>query len=112
LFFVFDHCTYVALASQLTEIPLVLSMMIAVSLRPGTLPVENTLLVSYATSHRHGLEFGSKLLLGFCFSATGTYLSGWIFDLSGSFNLFYVLLVLLASVIAIISFFLPRQRIL
>ena len=35
----------VALASQLTEIPLVLSMMLFVFLSTGALPVENTLLV-------------------------------------------------------------------
>ena len=102
----------VALASQLTEIPLVLSMMLAVFLSSGALPVENTLLVKYAPSHRHGMVFGSKLLLGFGFSASGIYLSGWIYDLSGSFNWLYTLLVLLASAVAIIAFFLPGQRIL
>jgi len=102
----------VALASQLTEIPLVLSMMLAVFLSSGALPVENTLLVRYARSHRHGMVFGSKLLLGFGFTASGIYLSGWIYDLSGSFNWLYVLLVLLASSVAIIAFFLPGQRVL
>ena len=102
----------VALASQLTEIPLVLSMMLAVFLSSGALPVENTLLVRYAPSHRHGMVFGSKLLLGFGFSASGIYLSGWIYDLSGSFNWLYTLLVLLASAVAIIAFFLPGQRVL
>ncbi len=111
LFFVFDHCTYVALASQLTEIPLVLSMMLAVFLSSGALPVENTLLVRYAPSHRHGMVFGGKLLLGFGFSASGIYLSGWIYDLSGSFNWLYALLVLLASAVAIIAFSLPGQRV-
>ena len=101
----------VALASQLTEIPLVLSMMLAVFLSSGALPVENTLLVRYAPSHRHGMVFGSKLLLGFGFSASGIYLSGWIYDLSGSFNWLYALLVLLASAVAIIAFFLPGQRV-
>ena len=102
----------VALASQLTEIPLVLSMMLAVFLSSGALPVENTLLVRYAPSHRHGMVFGSKLLLGFGFSASGIYLSGWIYDLSGSFNWLYALLVLLASAVAIIAFFLPGQHVL
>ena len=102
----------VALASQLTEIPLVLSMMLAVFLSSGALPVENTLLVRYAPSHRHGMVFGSKLLLGFGFSVSGIYLSGWIYDLSGSFNWLYALLVLLASAVAIIAFFLPGQRVL
>ena len=102
----------VALVSQLTEIPLVLSMMLAVFLSSGALPVENTLLVRYAPSHRHGMVFGSKLLLGFGFSASGIYLSGWIYDLSGSFNWLYALLVLLASAVAIIAFFLPGQRVL
>ena len=102
----------VALASQLKEIPLVLSMMLAVFLSSGALPVENTLLVRYAPSHRHGMVFGSKLLLGFGFSASGIYLSGWIYDLSGSFNWLYALLVLLASAVAIIAFFLPGQRVL
>ena len=102
----------VALASQLTEIPLVLSMMLAVFLSSGALPVENTLLVRYAPSHRHGMVFGSKLLLGFGFSASGIYLSGWIYDLSGSFNWLYALLVMLASAVAIIAFFLPGQRVL
>ena len=46
--------TLVALASQLTEIPLVLIMMLVVFLSTGALPVENTLLVRYVTSHRHG----------------------------------------------------------
>ena len=64
----------VALASQLTEIPLVLSMMLVVFLSTGALPVENTLLVRYAPSHRHGLVFGRKFLLGFGFSASGIYL--------------------------------------
>ncbi len=102
----------VALASQLTEIPLVLSMMLAVFLSSGALPVENTLLVRYAPSHRHGMVFGSKLLLGFGFSASGIYLSGWIYDLTGSFNWLYALLVLLSSAVAIIAFFLPGQRVL
>ena len=66
----------VALASQLTEIPLVLSMMLVVFLSTGALPLENTLLVRYAPIHRHGMVFGSKFLLGFGFSASGIYLSG------------------------------------
>ena len=102
----------VALASQLTEIPLVLIMMIVVFLSTGALPVENTLLVRYAPSHRHGLFFGMKFLLGFGFSASGIYLSGWIFDLTGSFLWLYGLLVLLASSVAAIAFFLPGQRVL
>jgi len=102
----------VALASQLTEIPLVLIMMIVVFLSTGALPVENTLLVRYAPSHRHGLFFGMKFLLGFGFTASGIYLSGWIFDLTGSFHWLYGLLVLLASSVAAIAFFLPGQRVL
>ncbi len=102
----------VALASQLTEIPLVLIMMIVVFLSTGALPVENTLLVRYAPSHRHGLFFGMKFLLGFGFTASGIYLSGWIFDLTGSFLWLYGLLVLLASSVAAIAFFLPGQRVL
>jgi MFS family permease len=102
----------VALASQLTEIPLVLSMMLVVFLSTGALPVENTLLVRYAPSHRHGLVFGSKFLLGFGFSASGIYLSGWIYELSGSFIWLYGLLVLLALAVAVIAFFLPAQRVL
>ena len=100
------------LASQLTEIPLVLIMMIVVFLSTGALPVENTLLVRYAPSHRQGLFFGKKLLLGFGFTTSGIYLSGWIFDLTGSFLWLYGLLVLLASSVAAIAFFLPGQRVL
>ena len=55
----------VGLASQLTEIPLVFSMMLVVFLSTGSLPVENILLARYAPSNRHGLVFGSKFLLGF-----------------------------------------------
>jgi len=102
----------VALASQLTEIPLVLIMMMVVFLSTGVLPVENTLLVRYVPSHRYDLFFGMKFLLGFGFSATGIYLSGWIFDLAGSFLWLYGLLVLLASSVAAIAFFLPGQRVL
>jgi len=102
----------VALASQLTEIPLVLIMMLVVFLSTGALPVENTLLVRYVPSHRHGLFFGMKFLLGFGFTASGIYLSGWIFDLTGSFLWLYGLLVLLASGVAAIAFFLPGQRVL
>jgi len=102
----------VALASQLTEIPLVLSMMLVVFLSTGALPVENTLLVRYAPSHRHGLVFGSKFLLGFGFSASGIYLSGWIYELTGSFIWLYGLLVLLAVAVAVIAFLLPAQRVL
>ena len=102
----------VALASQLTEIPLVLIMMLVVFLSAGALPVENTLLVRYVPSHRHGLFFGMKFLLGFGFTASGIYLSGWIFDLTGSFLWLYGLLVLLASSVAAIAFFLPGQRVL
>lgn len=101
----------VALASQLSEIPLVLSMMLAVFLSTGALPVENTLLVRYAPSHHHGLVFGSKFLLGFGFSASGIYLSGWIYELSGSFSWLYGLLVLLALAVVVILFFLPGQQI-
>ena len=102
----------VALASQLTEMPLVLSMMLVVFLSTGAFPVENTLLVRYAPSHRHGLVFGSKFLLGFGLSASGIYLSGWIYDLSGSFIWLYWLLVLLAGGVTVIAFFLPGQRVL
>ena len=70
------------------------------------------MLVRYAPSHRYGLVFGCKFLLGFGFSASGIYLSGWIFDLNGSFLLLHGLLVLLASAVAIIAFFLPGQRVL
>ena len=102
----------VALGSQLIEIPLVLIMMIVVFLSTGALHVENTLLVRYVPSQRHGLYFGMKVLLGFGFSATVIYLSGWIFDLTGSFLWLYGLLVLLASSVAAIAFFLPEQRVL
>ncbi|MBT4185077.1 MAG: MFS transporter, partial [Deltaproteobacteria bacterium] len=102
----------VALASQLTEIPLVLIMMLVVFFSAGALPVENTLLVRYVPSHRHGLFFGMKFLLGFGFAASGIYLSGWILDLTGSFLWLYGLLVLLASSVAAIAFFLPGQRVL
>ena len=102
----------VALASQLNEIPLVLIMMLVVFLSAGALPVENTLLVRYVPIHRHGLFFGMKFLLGFGFAASGIYLSGWIFDLTGSFLWLYGLLVLLASSVAAIAFFLPGQRVL
>jgi len=98
----------VGMASQLTEIPLVLSMMVVVFLSTGSLPVENILLARYAPSNRHGLVFGSKFLLGFGFSSFGIYLSGFIFDVNGSFILLYFLLVLLATTVAVIAFFLPR----
>ena len=102
----------VALASQLTEIPLVLSMMLVLFLSTGALPVENTLLVRYAPNHRHGLIFGSKLLLGFGFSASGIYLSGWIYELTGSFIWLYGLLFLLAVAVTVLAFLLPAQRVL
>ncbi len=100
----------VALSSQLTEIPLVLCMMVVVFLSTGALPVENTLLVQYAPSHRHGLVFGSKFLLGFGFSAFGIYLSGWVYDVSGSFIWLYFLLTFLAGFIALMAFLLPEQK--
>ena len=87
-------------------------MMMIVFLSTGALPVENTLLARYVPSHRHGLFFGMKFLLGFGFTASGIYLSGWIFDLTGSFLWLYGLLVLLASSVAAIAFFLPGQRVL
>ena len=87
----------VALTSQLTEMLLVLSMMLVVFLSTGALSVENTLLVRYTPSHRHALVFDCKFRMGFGFSASGIYLSGWIFDLTGSFILLCWLLVLLAS---------------
>ena len=102
----------VALSSQLTEIPLILSMMLVVFMSTGALPVENTLLVRYAPSHRHGLVFGSKFLLGFGFSASVIYLSGWIYELTGSFLWLYGLLVLLAVTVTVIAFLIPTQRVL
>ena len=53
-----------------------------------------------------------KILLGFGFSASGIVLSEWIFDLTGSFLWLYGLLVLLASGVAAVAFFLPGQRVL
>ena len=58
------------------------------------------------------MVFGSKFLLGFGLSASGIYLSGWIYDLSGSFIWLYWLLVLLAGGVTVIAFFLPGQRVL
>ena len=100
----------VALASQLKELPLVFSMMIVVFLSTGALPVENILLVRFSPSHRHGLVFGSKFLLGFGFSSLGIYFSGWIYDLSGSFIWLYGLLFFLALFITIIAFSLPEKQ--
>jgi len=102
----------VVISSQLTEIPLVFSMMIVVFLSTGSLPVENILLARYAPSNRHGLVFGSKFLLGFGFSSIGIYFSGLIFDISGSFIWLYFILVLLAIAVAVIAFFLPRKQLL
>ena len=87
-------------------------MILVVFFSTGALPVENTLLVRYAPSHRHGLVFGSKFLLGFGFSASGIYLSGWIYELTGSFFWLYGLLVLLAVTVTVIAFLLPDQRVL
>ena len=101
----------VVLASQLSEIPLVLIMMVVVFISTGSLPVENTLLARYAPSNRHGLVFGSKFLLGFGFSSIGIYLSGWIFDTSGSFLWLYFLLAFLSIAVSVIAFFLPREKI-
>jgi len=99
----------VALASQLNEILLVLIMMIVVFLCTVALPVENTLLVRYPPSHRHGLFFGMKFLLSFGFSATGIYLSGLIIDLIGSFLWLNGLLVLLLSSVAAMLFCFPHN---
>ena len=99
----------VALASQLNEFPLVLSLMIVVFLSTGALPVENVLLVRFSPSNRHGLVFGSKFLLGFGFSSLGIYFSGYIYDLSGNFIFLYGFLVLLAFFVTIIAFFLPEK---
>ena len=100
------------MAIQFAEIQFVLSIMIVVFLSTGGLPTENTLLVRYAPSHRHGMVFGSKFMLGFGFSASGIYLSGWIYELTGSFIWLYGLLVLLAFSVAVIVFSLPAQRVL
>ena len=86
--------------------------MLVVFLSTSALPVKNTLLVRYAPSLRHDLVFGSKFLLGFGFSASGIYLSGWIYELTGSFIWLYGLLVLLALAVAVIAFLLPAQRVL
>ena len=102
----------VGLASQLSEIPLVFSMMAVVFLSTGSLPVENILLARYAPSNRHGLVFGSKFLLGFGFSSIGIYFSGLIFDISGSFIWLYFILVLLAVAVAVIAYFLPQKKVL
>ncbi len=75
----------VALASQFIEIPLVLIMMLVVFLSTGALPVENTLLVRFIPSHRHGLFFGMNFLLGLGFSATVIFFPDGFFDLTGSF---------------------------
>ena len=101
----------VVLASQLSEIPLVLIMMVVVFISTGSLPVENTLLARYAPSNRHGVVFGSKFLLGFGFSSIGIYLSGWIFDTSGSFLWLYFSLAFLSIAVSVIAFFLPRKKI-
>ena len=85
--------------------------MLVLFLSTGALPVENTLLVRYAPSHKHGLVFGSKFLLGFGFSASGIYLSGWIYQLTRSFIWLYGLLFLLAITVTVIAFLLPAQRV-
>ena len=87
-------------------------MMLVVFFSTGAIPVENTLLVRYAPSHRHRLVFGSKFLLGFGFSTSGIYFSGWIYELTRSFIWLYGLLVLLAVAVAVIAFLLPAHRVL
>ena len=76
--------------------------MLVVFLSTGALPVENTLLVRNAPSHRHGLVFGSKFLLVFGFSPSGIYLSGWIYEL----------MALLAFAVTVVVFLIPAQRVL
>ena len=100
----------VALASQLPEIPLVLSMMLVLFLSTDTLPIENSLHVRYAPIQMHGLVFGSKFMLGFGFSASGIYLYGWIYELTRSFIWLYGLLFLLAVAVTLIAFYSPLSE--
>lgn len=74
------------------------------------MPTENVLLTRYTPERWRATAFGAKFVLALGLGALGVPLVAYIRDHTGSFYAFYMLLALIALLIAVIALWMPSDR--
>jgi FSR family fosmidomycin resistance protein-like MFS transporter len=97
-------------ATKLFELPLFAASLLCFSLIAISTPTENALLAHYTPSRWRATAFGAKFLLSLGVSALGVPLVAVVYDRTGDFVWLFVVLGVLAAVVAATALFLPRER--
>ena len=87
-------------------IPLAL---VAVSCSVATVPPENAMYARFSPPAWRGTFYGLKFILAFGLGWPAVEIAGWVYGVSGSFELLFTLLVGIAAVALLASIALPRS---
>jgi MFS transporter, FSR family, fosmidomycin resistance protein len=99
-----------ALAATLMHLPLLFVITMAAVFSTIAVPTENVLLTRYTPERWRATAFGAKFVLALGLGALGVPLVAYIRDNTGGFYAFYMLLAVIALLIALIALWMPSER--
>lgn len=73
-------------------------------------PVENILIARYTPSRYHGLGFGAKFVVAFGAAPLAIKLIAWVREATGSLELLFLGLAVMAAVITLVALLLPGEK--
>ena len=98
------------LAASLMNLPLLTAITFAAVLNTIAVPTENVMLTRYTPDRWRATAFGAKFVLALGLGALGVPMVAYLHDTTGSFHSYYLLLAVIALMIAVIAFGIPADR--
>jgi MFS family permease len=99
-----------ATVAVLTGAPLVGATLLAVTLSVGVFPAENMLFVRFTPERHRGLAFGIRYVVGFGTAPLAIQLISYLHGATGGFYWLFMLMMVLAGIVALAAFALPDER--
>jgi MFS transporter, FSR family, fosmidomycin resistance protein len=97
-------------ATRLFELPLFAAALLCFTMIAIATPTENALLVHYTPARWRATAFGAKFVLSLGVATLGVPLVAVAYDRTGDFVWLFVVLGVLAAIVAATALFLPRER--
>jgi MFS family permease len=97
-------------AASLYNVPLLGAVVAASVLGVLALPAENSLLARYSPGKWRATLFGAKFVLSLGVSSLGVPLAGIVYDRTGGFWWLFLILGVVAAIVALAALFLPTER--
>ncbi|MBP2315880.1 MFS transporter [Azospirillum soli] len=99
-----------AAMAVLLDLPLVFAAALVVIASQVQIPAENLLLARYTPEKYRGLAYGAKFILSFGTGPVAVQLVALVYERTGEFVVFYVILSVLAAVAFLAALLLPADR--